>query len=663
MPNRLVSVGDDFTLPPAVKAADENLPARLQPTALNATYAGKAEVAGKADAANVAKQAFPLRNVVVEPRGTDPIPCGAFGGYIWGTSNANPATIFRSSDGGETWATIAANVPVTGVQGIQRLIPTDDGQVLAFGTSSVVRSTGWGTGSIGWTTVLTNPTTSYFYPWSCDGDGTKFIVTHYASQAQGFLGSRYGWISLDGGLTWTVKWDTEARVGAATSALTHIHAAAYDPWEDRFFICEGHDIATGVFVSDDDGTTWTRLAYGPEFDADPANAPTVCVPTDEGVVFGSDDSHNGVYVLPRGEDEIDYAWAWGGMTNTQLLGYAHQGFRDPDTGLVYIVYVSDETDLPAPVAASDGRVAGQVWTEPGIFGMWRRIAIQDGHVCMWEQLGDQTAKGRTGGIGQIPAHKLDSGRVLGGKVTGGRTSLAVGTEAKAIGDFSVAVGGGAATTTHNGTAVGANAKVIGTGTSVGSGTASDATGTAVGYLASTTGGTSVGASALTASVSTTAIGRGARAATDAGAANINSTAVGRDAKANAASGNATAIGQGTTASGARSVAAGSGATTSGVDSVAVGDAASATAQFGVALGKSAVAGHTGSVALGANNSTTANDQVKVGAKHMEYAELAADPLAPAANNARVYFKDNGAGKTQMCVRFNTGAVIVLATEP
>ncbi|AYN58857.1 hypothetical protein PP634_gp31 [Arthrobacter phage Richie] len=44
MPNRFVSVGDDFTLPADVKAADANLPARLQDTALNATYALKSEV-------------------------------------------------------------------------------------------------------------------------------------------------------------------------------------------------------------------------------------------------------------------------------------------------------------------------------------------------------------------------------------------------------------------------------------------------------------------------------------------------------------------------------------------------------------------------------------------------------------------------------------------
>lgn len=38
MVNRLVSVGDDFTLPAAVKVADTNLPARLGTAALNATF-------------------------------------------------------------------------------------------------------------------------------------------------------------------------------------------------------------------------------------------------------------------------------------------------------------------------------------------------------------------------------------------------------------------------------------------------------------------------------------------------------------------------------------------------------------------------------------------------------------------------------------------------
>jgi hypothetical protein len=44
-------------------------------------------------------------------------------------------------------------------------------------------------------------------------------------------------------------------------------------------------------------------------------------------------------------------------------------------------------------------------------------------------------------------------------------------------------------------------------------------------------------------------------------------------------------------------------------------------------------------------------------------ELGADPAAPAANGGVLYLRDNGAGKTQLCVRFATGAVQVIATQP
>jgi hypothetical protein len=39
------------------------------------------------------------------------------------------------------------------------------------------------------------------------------------------------------------------------------------------------------------------------------------------------------------------------------------------------------------------------------------------------------------------------------------------------------------------------------------------------------------------------------------------------------------------------------------------------------------------------------------------------PAAPTVNTARLFARDNGAGKTQLCVIFNTGAVQVLATQP
>jgi len=39
------------------------------------------------------------------------------------------------------------------------------------------------------------------------------------------------------------------------------------------------------------------------------------------------------------------------------------------------------------------------------------------------------------------------------------------------------------------------------------------------------------------------------------------------------------------------------------------------------------------------------------------------PSAPSANQGVLFLQDNGAGKSQLCVRFNTGAIQVLSTEP
>ena len=48
---------------------------------------------------------------------------------------------------------------------------------------------------------------------------------------------------------------------------------------------------------------------------------------------------------------------------------------------------------------------------------------------------------------------------------------------------------------------------------------------------------------------------------------------------------------------------------------------------------------------------------------IEMEEQGSEPAAPAANQARIWFRDNGSGKTQMMVRFATGASQVVATQP
>ena len=48
---------------------------------------------------------------------------------------------------------------------------------------------------------------------------------------------------------------------------------------------------------------------------------------------------------------------------------------------------------------------------------------------------------------------------------------------------------------------------------------------------------------------------------------------------------------------------------------------------------------------------------------LQFAEGTADLAAPSANGARLYTRDNGSGKTQLVVRFNTGPPVVIATQP
>jgi hypothetical protein len=53
---------------------------------------------------------------------------------------------------------------------------------------------------------------------------------------------------------------------------------------------------------------------------------------------------------------------------------------------------------------------------------------------------------------------------------------------------------------------------------------------------------------------------------------------------------------------------------------------------------------------------------RLGAGFVEISEMSA-PAAGAANTARLYVEDNGAGKTRLMVKFNTGAAVQIAIQP
>lgn len=49
--------------------------------------------------------------------------------------------------------------------------------------------------------------------------------------------------------------------------------------------------------------------------------------------------------------------------------------------------------------------------------------------------------------------------------------------------------------------------------------------------------------------------------------------------------------------------------------------------------------------------------------HQDMVPQVAEPPAPLGATVRLFVRDNGSGKSQLCVRFSTGAVQVLATQP
>lgn len=82
------------------------------------------------------------------------------------------------------------------------------------------------------------------------------------------------------------------------------------------------------------------------------------------------------------------------------------------------------------------------------------------------------------------------------------------------------------------------------------------------------------------------------------------------------------------------------------------------------IGFSGSAANMGDVAIGRADTALmklVNAPAAEGAG-IEFTEMTA-PAAGASNTARLFCRDNGSGKSQLCVIFATGAVQVIATEP
>lgn len=629
----------------------------------------------------------PLVGVTITAEGSNPRPIDYWDDTVWAVTT--DGRIHKSVDDGVTFTAVVD----AGAGGITAIRPCADGEIIVQRSGGLSRSTGWATSptTATFATVLTPNLAAYFLPWGLDGDPAsgKWIATEYAATGD-WDDSRYVYISLDDGATWDIVYDSTAEYPANASD-SHMHGCCYDPWDDRFWFVEGHAAPKGTYYSDDDGATWTKVA-GSDLDG----GPTVLVATDDGIVCGTDSDPGGVYGIARRDNPTDmtmtrlWTW-WPGLEG--IVGFAQRGFRDPRDGLVYMGWNSSFSTVKPIIAAGTASSAGLVWESPTAENggrIWNQVVTATGKLLGWYTTGGVesriTAQTTRGG-----AHTADvnNGNILGGTAAK-QSSMAIGYRASAADTSSVVIGVDASASLTQATVIGKSASGInstvvighsaaattGSGGSVVIGQAASsaaqiavAIGQAVTVDSSGTSSVAIGQGATITGAEGVAIGRSAAAA-------VVGTAVGRGATA---AGNATALGYLASASGGRAIAIGQSASATLTYNIAIGDTSSATnsqslalgrnanagANNGVAIGVSATvpAGWNDSVALGSSTTVTAGKQIQIGDRHIGMTELSADPAAGATNSARLYARDNGSGKTQLCVRFATGAVQVIATEP
>lgn len=611
------------------------------------------------------------------PVATTVIPVGVLAdGVLYGCTGT---TLKSSTDQGATWATIRTDLPAGEFITIK---DTTDGEVLIVFGNMIYRTTGWAANKA--TATLTGVRAANgvasFYQWGVDTNpATGLCVATNYQGTEPYNDSRYAWKSTDGGLTWAVMYDKEAHLGlvpGATAADSHMHTCIIDPWaDDRIWLVWHRSGVVGggnVLYSDDGGTTWVKLA---------SQQPTAAIAVKGGVVFSTDEVPNGAYVVSRTEDpaamEYRFAWRWD-APSTGTAGFGQWATRSPDGERAYIGYIGDIGFRPV-IIQSDGvgvslayRAASPVTSVLG--DGFRRVLYQGGRIIgayrdtgAWTQTVAKATRARVPEV----APSADPGWVLGG-VSNGVQSVAVGrsttTAARSVaaGDGAlagstdtVAVGNAALASAASGTAVGGSASAGQSGTAIGAAAVAGQGGTAIGAAAAITGGsfgTAIGNLATVSASNGTAVGKSATS----GAASV---ALGQGATAQAS---CVTIGAGANSTADLSTVIGYAATGGGAYGTVIGSAAiiGGTTQYATAIGRAATvtAGHNRSTALGSTTVTTASDQTAIGPRHFEFGEVI-EPNAPAADTVRLYLKDNGAGKSQLCARFATGAVQVLATQP
>lgn len=570
-----------------------------------------------------------------------------FGGYFWAIL---PTGKFGKSIDGEAWTELTAPVPSGSPVG---LLPTSDGEVLFQTAGNLLKSTGWGSAATSWRVVVANPSTEAeapFLRWGFDGKGDKFILTHYGAGGSNFAKSRYVWLSTDAGNTWDVVWDTDAQT-EGDSGQSHLHAVCYDSWADRFYFSEGHGAIGGIYYSDDNGQNWSKM----QNDRNLSPAFTVMVATDFGIVCGTDSGEHGIYVIRRAinpdEQGIELLARYPNPKGRDgVIGFADRGHRDPDTGIVYVGFMSN-FDIITPMVFAVGSGGATVALEmpPSTSGFvsvrYYNVVAGNGKL-LGRVLGHPTHAGsftaKTSKYTTIPsALSSDYGNILPNdtintlpsslriginSTVNGQRSIAVGNMAVAGANAGsqdvIAIGHGASGGANGNTAIGMNAKcpaqysiALGLETKT-EGIESVAIGSRAIITTGSTLSVAVGYQAVVAGAYSTSVG--AQASAKAFSSSFGFESLADSTNCLAAGWRSKALGINTVALGSTSSASGTSSAALGYASIATGDAAtsfganSKANTYSVSLGENSSALSVASVAVGKNSKADNASTVAVG---------------------------------------------------
>ncbi|MBC9735327.1 hypothetical protein [Nocardioides marmotae] len=193
-------------------------------------------------------------------------------------------------------------------------------------------------------------------PWSFAPLASPAAGAGYVAEYDGNL----AWESLNDGATWAPIFDLQiVRPGA-----NHVHAVAYDRYDDRVWGSVGDTSFAGIYYcnrEDIDGlnTSWTLLPGSNSA----AWQVTTIVPMPAAVVFLSDATNSGVFRAPRaGFRAYRPLTVAVGLPGTGLIGaHAFQAAEDQPAYLTF--YQSGSGQTPRIISTTDGEHFATVYTD------------------------------------------------------------------------------------------------------------------------------------------------------------------------------------------------------------------------------------------------------------------------------------------------------------